>query len=51
MKSEDANVAAALLRFKREGYKPARDIIVAFTADEEVDGAEGSAGWFARIAT
>ena len=47
MKSEDANVAAALLRFKREGYKPARDLIVAFTADEEVDGAEG-VGWLVR---
>jgi acetylornithine deacetylase/succinyl-diaminopimelate desuccinylase-like protein len=47
MKSEDANVAAALLRLKREGYKPARDIIVAFTADEEVDGAEG-VGWLVR---
>jgi acetylornithine deacetylase/succinyl-diaminopimelate desuccinylase-like protein len=47
MKSEDANVAAALLRFRREGYKPARDIIVAFTADEEVDGAEG-VGWLVR---
>jgi acetylornithine deacetylase/succinyl-diaminopimelate desuccinylase-like protein len=47
MKSEDANVAAALLRLKRERYKPARDIIVAFTADEEVDGAEG-VGWLVR---
>jgi acetylornithine deacetylase/succinyl-diaminopimelate desuccinylase-like protein len=47
MKSEDANVAAALLRFKREGHKPTRDIIVAFTADEEVDGAEG-VGWLVR---
>jgi acetylornithine deacetylase/succinyl-diaminopimelate desuccinylase-like protein len=28
MKGEDANVAAALLRLKREAYKPARDIIV-----------------------
>src|ERR1700754_2574795 len=31
MKGEDANVAAALLRLKREAYVPARDIIVAFT--------------------
>jgi len=47
MKGEDANVAAALLRLKRENYKPARDIIVAFTADEEADGQEG-VGWLVR---
>jgi acetylornithine deacetylase/succinyl-diaminopimelate desuccinylase-like protein len=44
MKGEDANVAAALLRMKREAYKPARDIIVAFTPDEESGGNEG-VGW------
>jgi acetylornithine deacetylase/succinyl-diaminopimelate desuccinylase-like protein len=44
MKSEDANVAAALLRLKGEKYVPARDIIVAFTPDEESGGAEG-VGW------
>jgi len=44
MKGEDANVAAALLRLKREGFVPARDIIVAFTADEEAGGNEG-VGW------
>ncbi len=44
MKGEDANVAAALLRLKQEGYKPARDIIVAFTPDEETGGEQG-AGW------
>jgi acetylornithine deacetylase/succinyl-diaminopimelate desuccinylase-like protein len=43
MKGEDANVAAALLRLKREGTVPARDIIVAFTPDEEAGGAEGVA--------
>jgi acetylornithine deacetylase/succinyl-diaminopimelate desuccinylase-like protein len=41
MKGEDANVAAALLRLKREKYVPARDIIVAFTPDEEVGGGQG----------
>jgi acetylornithine deacetylase/succinyl-diaminopimelate desuccinylase-like protein len=41
MKGEDANAAAALLRLKREGFVPARDIIVAFTADEESGGDEG----------
>ncbi len=47
MKGEDANVATALLRFKRESYVPARDIIVAFTADEEAGGEEG-VGWLLR---
>ncbi len=41
MKGEDANVAAALLRLKSEGYVPARDIIVAFTPAEESSGKEG----------
>lgn len=36
MKDEDAAVAATLIRLKKEGYVPDRDIIVAFTADEEV---------------
>ncbi len=47
MKGEDANVAAALLRLKQEGYRPARDIIVAFTPDEETGGQQG-AGWLLR---
>jgi acetylornithine deacetylase/succinyl-diaminopimelate desuccinylase-like protein len=36
MKDEDAAVAASLIRLKKEGYVPGRDIVVAFTADEEV---------------
>jgi len=36
MKDEDAAVAASLIRLKKEGYVPDRDIVVAFTADEEV---------------
>ncbi len=36
MKDEDAAAAASLIRLKKEGFVPARDIIVAFTADEEV---------------
>lgn len=47
MKGEDANVAAALLRLKKEGYVPARDIIVAFTPDEESNGREG-VGWLVK---
>jgi len=44
MKSEDAAIVAALIRLKSEGYAPARDIIVAFSPDEEAGGAEG-VGW------
>jgi acetylornithine deacetylase/succinyl-diaminopimelate desuccinylase-like protein len=36
MKDSDAAVAATLIRLKKEGFVPDRDIIVAFTADEEV---------------
>ena len=36
MKDEDAAAAASLIRLKQEGFVPDRDIIVAFTADEEV---------------
>jgi acetylornithine deacetylase/succinyl-diaminopimelate desuccinylase-like protein len=35
MKESDAILATTLIRFKQEGYKPDRDLIVAFTADEE----------------
>jgi acetylornithine deacetylase/succinyl-diaminopimelate desuccinylase-like protein len=35
MKDEDAAVLTSLIRLKREGYVPDRDIIAAFTADEE----------------
>lgn len=43
MKGEDANVAAALIRLKREGFAPARDVIAAFTPDEEGGGGNGAA--------
>lgn len=36
MKDEVAAVAASIIRLKKEGYVPDRDIIAAFTADEEV---------------
>jgi acetylornithine deacetylase/succinyl-diaminopimelate desuccinylase-like protein len=36
MKDEDAAMAASLIRLKKEGYVPDRDLVVAFTADEEV---------------
>ena len=45
MKDEDAAMAAALIRLKQEGFVPDRDIIVAFTADEEV-GEEQDGMWY-----
>jgi acetylornithine deacetylase/succinyl-diaminopimelate desuccinylase-like protein len=35
MKESDAALVATFLRLHREGYKPARDLILALTADEE----------------
>jgi acetylornithine deacetylase/succinyl-diaminopimelate desuccinylase-like protein len=35
MKSGDAIMATTLIRFKKEGYTPDRDIVLALTADEE----------------
>ena len=35
MKASDAIYVLTMMRFKREGYKPDRDIILALTADEE----------------
>ena len=43
MKGPDALMAAALIRLKREGFRPARDIILALTADEEGGAANGVA--------
>lgn len=38
MKDGDAAMLEALIRLRREGFHPARDLIVAFTADEEAGG-------------
>jgi acetylornithine deacetylase/succinyl-diaminopimelate desuccinylase-like protein len=38
MKDGDAALVESLVRLKREHFKPERDIIVAFTADEEAGG-------------
>jgi len=38
MKDGDAALLESLIRLKREHFKPARDVIVAFTADEEAGG-------------
>jgi len=40
MKDQDTAVLTTLLRLKKEGFVPDRDIIVAFTADEEGDWAQ-----------
>jgi acetylornithine deacetylase/succinyl-diaminopimelate desuccinylase-like protein len=45
MKGQDAAVLASLIRLKREGYVPDRDIIVAFTADEEAGGDNNGVAW------
>jgi len=41
MKGQDAAVAATLLDMKRTGFVPDRDVIAAFTADEESTGSNG----------
>ena len=41
MKVNDAVLVTTFIRFKREGYKPDRDIILALTADEEGGTANG----------
>jgi len=41
MKGADAIMVTTLMRFKREGYRPDRDIILALTADEETGTSNG----------
>jgi len=41
MKGDDAALVAAFLRIKREKFKPARDLILALTSDEEGGPANG----------
>jgi acetylornithine deacetylase/succinyl-diaminopimelate desuccinylase-like protein len=45
MKGQDAAVLTALLNLKREGFIPERDIVVAFTADEESGGERNGVDW------
>jgi acetylornithine deacetylase/succinyl-diaminopimelate desuccinylase-like protein len=45
MKGQDAAVLAALLRMKSEHFIPQRDIVVAFTADEESGGERNGVDW------
>ncbi len=48
MKSGDAAMADALIRLHDSGFKPARDIIVAFTADEEAGGDASGIDWLLK---
>jgi acetylornithine deacetylase/succinyl-diaminopimelate desuccinylase-like protein len=41
VKNDDASLIANILRLKKEGYVPNRDIIIALTADEEGGNANG----------
>jgi len=47
-KAQAAIWIANLIRYKREGYKPARDIIVALTADEEGGGPYNGVDWLIK---
>lgn len=47
IKSGDALLAANLIRLKREGFKPDRDLIIALTADEETGNSNG-VDWLLR---
>ncbi|MEU3840506.1 M20/M25/M40 family metallo-hydrolase [Streptomyces sp. NPDC028635] len=42
MKNMDAMILAVLRAWAREGFRPRRDIVVAFTADEEASAEDGS---------
>ncbi|HTQ54099.1 MAG TPA: M20/M25/M40 family metallo-hydrolase [Bryobacteraceae bacterium] len=43
MKEDDAILVADLIRLRREGFRPGRDILLALTADEEGGGSNGVA--------
>ena len=45
MKDGDAALAESLIRLKREKFTPERDIVVAFTADEEAGGDANGPAW------
>jgi hypothetical protein len=47
IKDGDAILIATLIRFKREGYVPDRDLIVALTADEE-EGTSNGVDWLLK---
>jgi acetylornithine deacetylase/succinyl-diaminopimelate desuccinylase-like protein len=45
MKGDDALILTAMIRLKQEGYVPDRDVIAAFTADEEAGGDADGVQW------
>jgi len=45
MKGQDVAMAIALMRLRQEGFQPARELIVAFTADEEAGGDANGVTW------
>src|SRR5271165_3780655 len=47
-KAQAAVWIANLIRYRREGFKPARDIIVALTADEEGGGPYNGVDWLIK---
>ena len=47
MKGDDAALVAAFLRLKRENFRPARDLILALTADEE-GGSSNGVDWLIK---
>jgi acetylornithine deacetylase/succinyl-diaminopimelate desuccinylase-like protein len=47
MKDGDAILLTTLIRFKQEGYRPDRDIILALTADEE-SGSSNGVAWLLK---
>lgn len=48
MKGDDAAMLAAIMRLRREGWRPDRDIILALTADEEAGGDADGVDWLLR---
>jgi acetylornithine deacetylase/succinyl-diaminopimelate desuccinylase-like protein len=48
MKDGDAALASALIRLKRQGWMPDRDVIVMFTADEEAGGDANGPAWLLK---
>ncbi len=47
MKGDDAILVATFLRLKREGFRPARDMILALTSDEE-GGTSNGVDWLVK---
>lgn len=48
MKDDVATLETSLIRLKGEGFVPDRDIIVAFTADEEAEGDANGVDWLLK---